>query len=85
METNPMQLFVFRQSLIWKIRNPSMEIARNAPTFRNQWKTARGIPKGASALVVLKDLRDFWVEQKNAKELEKFDEHVAKYNIILPE
>lgn len=48
---------VFIQSLVSKIKFPEMEITRNATAFRNQYKKVRGIPKNASALVVLRDVK----------------------------
>ena len=57
MQMTNIQVLIFAQSLILKVRNPEWELTRNAVPFRNQYKKARGLSRNANAIVVLRDLR----------------------------
>ncbi len=84
MQTTPIQMFVFVQSLVTKIKFPEMELTRVAPMFRNQYKTVRGIPKRATALQVLQDVFILHKELGWTKELETITAYIAKHKIVLP-
>lgn len=82
MQVTPIQIFVFTQSLVTKIKTPSMELTRVAPGFRNDYKKARGLGRNADALTVLKDVRKFceevgWMNEFN-RATEGYPEIVAQ-------
>lgn len=81
MQTTPLQMFVFCQSLVTKIKFPDMELTRGVPAFRNEYKKARGLKRNANAVEVLRDVRDYlthvgWIEEFN-KATAKYPEIVA--------
>lgn len=57
MKVTRVQMFMFVQSLCLKIKIPSMELTRNAVTFRMFYKANRGLSRNANAVAVLRDVR----------------------------
>lgn len=80
MQITSIQMFIFCQSLIIKIKNPDMELTRVAPAFRNQYKKARGLGRNASALQVLHDVRKVCRENDMVGE---FERATARYPEII--
>lgn len=80
MQISPLQMFIFVQSLVTKIKFPNMELTRVAPAFRNQYKDARGLPKKATALQVLRDVKTV-CEENNM--MDEFNRATAKYPEII--
>lgn len=80
MQITNVQVLVFAQSLVLKVRNPQMELTRNAVPFRNQYKQARGLSKNANALVVLRDLR-MLCEDNNCMDI--FNKAIERYPDVL--
>jgi hypothetical protein len=81
MEMTSIQVLVFAQSLVLKVRNPDMELTRNAISFRSTYKDARGLPRNANALVVLRDLKSVCEEQPVF--LETFNRATSSYPEVL--
>jgi hypothetical protein len=77
MEMSLIQVMVFTQSLIVKVRNPNMELTRTAVGFRNAYKNARGLNRNANALVVLRDLKS--VCEENEPFLEYFNRAISSH------
>lgn len=82
MQITPIQAFVLAQSLVTKIKFPSMELTRMAVPFRNDYKKARGLSRNANALTVLKDLKKLceevgWMDEFN-RATERYPEILAK-------
>lgn len=82
MEMSNIQVLVFAQSLVLKVRTPDWELTRNAVSFRNAYKKARGLSRNANALVVLRDFRSV-CEENNLidtfnKATERYPEIVAQ-------
>jgi len=81
MEMTSIQVLVFAQSLVLKVRNPDMELTRTAVPFRNAYKKARGLGRNANALVVLRDLKSVCEEQPVF--LETFNRATSSYPEVL--
>lgn len=82
MQTSSMQMFIFVQSLLLKIKFPDMELARNARSFRSQYKKSRGLPNKATALEVLTDVVE-WYKQNLPEEIVKIKGMIAQRGITL--
>jgi len=70
MKINNIQMLSFVQSLVTKIKFPDMELTRNAPAFRNNYKKVRELPRNANALAVLKDVKVVCTENDMLHEFE---------------
>jgi hypothetical protein len=81
MEMSLYQVLVFTQSLVLKVRNPKMELTRNAVGFRSAYKNARGLGRNANALAVLRDLKS--VCEENPAFLETFNKATERYPEVL--
>jgi hypothetical protein len=81
MEMTSIQVLVFAQSLVLKVRNSDMELTRNATAFRNAYKKARGLGRNANALAVLRDLKSVCEEQPAF--LEVFNKATERYPEVL--
>jgi hypothetical protein len=55
MTLTSIQLLTFTHSLVIKIKT-GMELTRTAPSFRTQYKAARGLRRNANAFDVLQDV-----------------------------
>jgi hypothetical protein len=80
MQMNSIQVLVFAQSLVLKIRMPDMELSRNASSFRSAYKKARGLRRSENALSVLRDLRSV-CEENNL--METFNKATERYPEIV--
>jgi len=80
MQITGLQMFIFCQSLVTKIKFPDMELTRVAPAFRTQYKKARGMKLKATALEVLRDVRQVCNENEM---LQEFIRATAKYPQIV--
>lgn len=80
MQTSTLQMFIFTQSLVTKIKFPDTEITRVAPAFRNQYKKARGLKRNATALEVLRDVRAYLTEVGHVDE---FNRATMRYREIV--
>lgn len=80
MTVTPLQIFVFTQSLVLKIKFPNGELTRNASGFRNQYKKARNLGRNANALTVLKDVRNLCEEIGC---MDEFNRATARYPEII--
>jgi hypothetical protein len=81
MEMTSIQVLVFAQSLVLKVRNPDWELTRNAVSYRSQYKEARGLGRNANALAVLRDLKS--VCEENPAFLEPFNKATERYPEVL--
>jgi hypothetical protein len=82
MQVTRIQIFIFTQSLVMKIKFPNMELTRVAPHFRNDYKRTRGLRRNADALTVLRDVRQFcdevgWMDEFN-RATERYPEIIAQ-------
>ena len=80
MQITSIQMFVFVQSLVTKIKFPDMELTKMAVPFRNQYKAARGLPKRMKTIDLLKDVKQV-CEENNM--MDEFNRATAKYPEIL--
>jgi hypothetical protein len=80
MQMSTIQVLIFAQSLVLKVRNPQMELTRNAVPFRNAYKKARGLSRNANALVVLRDFRSV-CEDNNL--MDTFNKATERYPEVL--
>lgn len=55
MQITAIQLLTFTHSLVIKIKT-GLELTRTAPSFRSQYKAARGLSRNAKPLEVLQDV-----------------------------
>jgi hypothetical protein len=81
MQMSSIQVLVFAQSLVLKVKNPDMELTRNASVFRNAYKRARGLSRNVNALAVLRDLKN--VCEEDERFLEYFKKATANYPDVL--
>jgi hypothetical protein len=82
MQITPLQMFIFTQSLVTKIKFPDSELTRVAPAFRNQYKKVRGLKRNATALDVLRDVKTTceeigWMNEFN-RATERYPEILAQ-------
>ena len=80
MQMSTIQVLIFAQSLVLKVRNPEMELTRNAVPFRNAYKKARGLSRNANALAVLKDFKSV-CEDNNL--MDTFNKATERYPEVL--
>lgn len=80
MQMSNIQVLVFTQSLVLKVKNPNLELTRNAVSFRNAYKKLRGLNRNATALVVLRDFKSVCEENHL---MDTFNRATERYPEIL--